>query len=272
MSASERWERSVADRAAAVQEIAGVPPPQNASSWDRRADLIAHRFEGTAPGDPLFSRLRPHVTPATSILDVGSGPGRFALALAPLAGKVVAVDPSARMLEILKATAEREGIGNLHCVHAAWEEAVVDPADIVVCAHVLPFVHDAASFLRRLHDHTKQRAFVYMNALGSEVPDPFWRHFHGRSLPPSPTYLDAVAVLAEIGIDAEVEIVELARVIRYPSLDEAVDETLAGLYLEDGVAVRAELRRLLEAWLVKDGDALRPPLPALPAAILSWRR
>lgn len=240
--------------------------------WDSRAKKFAAAMAGTAEKDPLLSRVRRDATRRSTVLDVGCGPGRFALALAPRVKEVVAVDSSPAMVDIVSRRAKRDGLANLRCVAGAWEDVEVEPADLVICSYVLPLVKDPVLFLARLDAATRTRAFVYLGAVSSElVLDPFWRHFHGRPRRLGPTYLDAMAILAEMGIKATVEIVEIPVRARFKSVAAAARAYSDTLLLPDTPEVRRELRQLLAPWLVNgDGGLLRPPVRSLPAAIVSW--
>ncbi|MBW3609386.1 MAG: hypothetical protein KY463_13760, partial [Actinobacteria bacterium] len=153
----------------------------------------------------------------------------------------------------------------------SWPEVEVDRADVALCSYVLPVVEDAAPFLRQLDAVTGRRALLSMTAMGQDaVSEPFWRHFHGTRRSPAPTYLDAVAVLAELGITAEVEVVEVPVRVRFDTLAHAAREYRKGLLLPDTAAVRKELRGLLSSWLVRAETGLRPPLRTTPTAILQW--
>jgi SAM-dependent methyltransferase len=203
---------------------------------------------------------------------VGAGPGRFALALAPRVAQVVAVDSSPVMVDIVTRRARQLKLTNLHGVVGAWPEVDVAPASVSLCSYVLPLIADAKRFLARLDACTTDRAFVYTNAASLEfLTDPLWRHFHGKPRRLGPTYLDLVAVLAELGIAAEVEVVELATRVRHKDLNAAVKAYRDQLLLADEPAVRRELRSLLSSWLVEDKGGLRPPVRSTPAAIVSWR-
>lgn len=254
----------------------GRSPLGDPDFWNRRA----RRFATAGPlrsahRDPLVPRLRRAVSPEATVLDVGSGHGRFTLALAPRVRSVVAVDPSKRMLAILRRTAKDAGLTNVRTIVGRWPEAEgdVEPADVVVCAHVLPLIPDVKRFLAALDASARRRVFVYMGTFaGDTVVDPFWRHFHGGPRKPPPTYLDAVAVLEELGIEPEVEVVEVPVLARHANLDEAVKNYLDTLALPDRAAMRRELAGLLEPWLQPSGDGgLRPPLRSQPNAILTWR-
>lgn len=240
--------------------------------WDKRARRFAASVDGSARRDPLFARLRRATGRRSTVIDVGAGPGRFSLALAPAVERVVAVDSSPVMIDLVRKGARRLKLSNVEGVVAAWPDADVAPAAVSVCSYVLPLVVDARRFLQKLDACTTERAFVYLGAASLDLlTDPFWRHFHGRPRRPGPTYLDAVAVLAELGIEAEVEVVELPTRARHKNLQAAVKSYREMLLLPDEADIRRELRGLLSSWLVADGDRLRPPVRTTPAAIVSWR-
>ena len=101
--------------------------------------------------------------------------------------------------------------------------------------------------------------------------DPIWRHFHGAPRAPGPSYLDALAVLRELGIAPEVKVVELPNRRRYATVDEAVERYRDWLLLDDTPEVRGELEDLLPAWLMGRRGALRSPMRSQPAAIIHWQ-
>ena len=261
---------------ARLQELERLHGAVGPAFWDERASRFARGPMASAEGDPLLPRLRRVVRPGSSVLDVGSGPGRFSLAIAPQAERVVALDPSRRMLQILRRRAREAGITNVRTVVGRWEEvdlhaARIVPADIVLCAHVLPLIADARPFLRKLDAAARRRVLVYIGAFAADaLLDPFWRHFHGAPRKTPPSYLDAVAVLGEMGIEPDLEVVEIATRTRWATLDDAVDSYREALVLPDTAEARRELAGLLGPWLQRRAGALHPPFRTQPAAILSW--
>ncbi|MGI9118712.1 MAG: class I SAM-dependent methyltransferase [Acidimicrobiales bacterium] len=270
-AATRRWRRLVRARLAEMEVLDPDGAALGASFWDSRARRFATQTAGTARTDPLLRRVRRVARADSSLLDVGTGPGRFALALAPKVALVVAVDPSPVMLSLLRREARRAGIDNITTVEGRWEDVTTGQADVVLCSYVLPLIEDAAGFLAKLDASCRGHGFVYLSAMASDaVTEPFWRHFHGTVRRPGPTYLDAVGVLGDLGITADVEVVEVLVRSRYASLAAAVRTYRDSLLLPDTPDVRRELRHLLSAWLVGPPHALRPPLSTSPAAILHW--
>ena len=236
----------VRERLAALFVLAPEQDGIDPSFWSGRADRYARRVAGTVEHDPLLLRLRRAVNADTVVLDVGAGTGRFALALAGDVREVVALDPSDQMLRVLTEHAAERGVTNVRTVCGRLDEHEDLRGDVVLCAHVLPLVTDAAGFLSRLDAAARSQVFVCMGAGAADLrTDPLWRHFHGRSRPPAPSYLDAIAVLDELGIRPEVEVVEAPSGQPYASLDEAVEDHVDLLRLDGSDDGRAELRRVL---------------------------
>lgn len=243
-----------------------------AAFWDSRAKRFASRMTlDTATADPLYRRLRRATGRRSTVIDVGAGPGRFALALAPHVASVTAVDPSGAMLDICGRQARRVGVANVAYVHGRWEDVDVAPADVAFSSYVLPLVADAPRFLRKLDAAARDRAFLYLGAFSLDaVMDPLWRHFHGRPRKPGPTYLDAVDVLRELGLAPAVDVVEITSRARFATAADAAKDYREQLCLADTPEVRKELRALLADWLVPRDGAFGPPLKTTPAAIISW--
>lgn len=271
--AATRWRGLVDDRLDEFQRLSpGAGSLSDGSFWDRRA---GRRGVTASPADteadPFLRRLRRVARPSSTAIDVGAGGGRFALPLAAGVGHLTAVDPSAGMLKILRRGAAEQGLKNLTTVRGRWEEAGAAEADIVFSAFVLTLVPDVRPFLQKLEAAARDHVLLYLGAYsGDAVLDPLWRHFHGAPRSPGPTYLDALAVLRELGIAPEVKVVESPNRKRFATVDEAVEHYREGLLLTDGPDVARELRGLLATWLMGRRGALRSPLRTIPAAIIQW--
>ena len=82
--------------------------------------------------------------PAHTLIDFGAGTGTFALAVAPLCRRVVAVDVSPSMLIRLQEKAAQSGITNIECVQAGFlsYEHVGSQADFIYSRHALHHLPD----------------------------------------------------------------------------------------------------------------------------------
>ncbi|MDD2620296.1 MAG: class I SAM-dependent methyltransferase [Syntrophomonadaceae bacterium] len=87
------------------------------------------------------------IKPGMRILDIGSGPGSFAIPFAAMNIDVVAIDPAPKMLEILRSVMPPELPGSITTVEGLWEDIDIkqngweNNFDLVF-ASMCPGVHD----------------------------------------------------------------------------------------------------------------------------------
>ncbi len=162
----------------------------------------------TRPVDSPSRRRALEALPrAGSVLDVGAGGGAASLAVTPPAAHIVAVDENEALLEAFAGNAEAAGVA-FSVVTGRWPDVAPQTpcADIVVCHHVFYNALDLGAFAGALTAHSRHRVIVELTA--THPLDGFndlWRHFHGIDRPRGPDADDAIAVLAESGIEAQSE-------------------------------------------------------------------
>lgn len=274
-TAATRWQELVRRRAAQMDAAYARLGRTSADFWDRRARGFHRATRDSTTSDPLYLFLRARVTDQQSVLDVGAGTGRFTLALAPLVRHVTALEPNASMLGYLREEITARNLANVTLVQSTWEDARTDlHADVTICSHVLYPLLEIVPFLEKLHNATRQVSYLYLraNSLDS-ITAHLWQYFHGSERCQPPGYVHALDVLADLGIYANVEVVDAPITLSYLSPQHAEDELIEQLILEDTPETRAELRALLDDWLIKEVDgSWRSPVFAAVSAILWWRR
>ncbi|MBV9688556.1 MAG: methyltransferase domain-containing protein [Ktedonobacteraceae bacterium] len=269
-NALERWQALIDARQQQMDAAYAHLGRTSADFWDRRAPTYYLAVKDTLAQDALFLRLRNEVTAQTTLLDVGAGTGRFTFALAPQAKHIVAVEPNASMLSYLRQDATMQGLTNISYIPSTWQEAPSDlRADIVLCNHVLYPIREIDTFLLKLRAATQHVCYIYMWATHPDgLNAHLWPHFHGEPRHLLPPYINALDVLYEMGIYADVQVVRLPLSLRYTSLEHAVEDQLERLLVPNDEPTRAKLRTLLDEWLVERDGVLVPPVDALVAAII----
>ena len=136
------------------------------NSHPRNRGLIsrykAHaRKRGERP-DPLLDFILKNINSQTMILDVGAGSGRWTIPLAKIAGRVTAVEPSDAMGNILRENLVSTRVNNVEIVQSCWEEAIVQPHDIIVCAHAMYATPDLGSFVRKVEQYARKSCYLAM--------------------------------------------------------------------------------------------------------------
>ncbi len=275
-SAAGRWRGLVEGRLEEMERLQEGRGALGGQFWDKRARRFGTGPVASAEGDPMLARLRKAVGRGgtATFLDVGSGPGRFTVGVAPRVREAIAVDPSTKMLALLRTRARGAGIANIRTVKGLWQDVDVAPgsADVVLCSHVITLIADVVPFIDKLQETARRQVFLYVGAYAVDaIFDPFWRHFHGAPRRPGASWVDALGVLREMGIEPDVRVVELRAGNRHDSLADAVESYRDQLVLPKRPEVRRELTRLLDPWFQRRNGGLYAPLRTQPSAIISWR-
>jgi SAM-dependent methyltransferase len=229
-----RWREQLEGWAIPEEILAAAPE----SPWGFPVGLFrsrAHRA-GSRPGTPSNLEAARHLPPGGSVLDVGAGGGAASLPLAGEAGRLVAVDESPEMVASFLAAAEAAGVP-AEGVEGRWPEVAgrVGPADVVVCHHVLYNVADLAPFAAALTGHARRRVVAELtdrHPLAGLAP--LWRRFHDLERPEGPGAGDAVAALAELGLDVDRRDWEHQDRFGFDDFDELVAFTRRRLCLPAG--------------------------------------
>lgn len=268
-----RW-RSIIERRRAQMDAAYASSRVEAADyWARRAKSYREALHQRMDEDPLLLRVRAASDESTTVLDVGAGTGRHTLALAPYVGRITAVDPSEAMLGYLRADVEAQGLRNVDTVLAEWMAAEVAPADAVICSHVLYPIADIEPFVRKLDASALRRVYVYLRADPLPTDMGLWPAFYGVPLQSQPVHMDLVNVLAQVGIFADIEVVEHRFTLTFGSFEDAVAQVRNSLCLrDDDRAADEKLRRLLHERLVDwPVGRLGPNVESARSAIVSWQ-
>ena len=179
MSAIEVWKQRIAEHQAQSQQIRAAQGITEVDRWEVVSPLFKANPRRT--DDIEVNRLLREVTPAMTVLDVGGGAGRFALPLGLRCQHVTVVEPSPSMGEGLRQIAAESGICNVSLVAKRWEEAEVEPADLMLSAHVIYMIEDIRAFVEKMVAHARQKVLMLMfmrPPLARYVP--FWRRVHGE--------------------------------------------------------------------------------------------
>jgi SAM-dependent methyltransferase len=222
--ANGRWAEMLCRWAIPDELVAAAPVPPyffDPQVFIAAADQALARSEDT-PSDAV---AREALQPDGTVLDVGCGAGAASLRLRPR--QLVAIDPSAPLLDAFTERAGRLGIGAA-TVQAAWPDAASQApiVDVAVCHHVFYNVADLAAFAAALADHARRRVVVELTAVHPMAwMAPYWKALHGLEQPDRPVADDAVAVLEELGLT----IGQRRWSRRYQMIGETGDQSLSSI-------------------------------------------
>ncbi len=192
---------------------------------------------------PLVEAL---ARPGDTWLDIGAGGGRFAVPLAAIVDRVIAIEPSESMREVLSSAATEADATNLEVIESPWPVPGWDrEVDVSLAAHAVYDIADLGGWLDAQEAATRRLCVGVFGVVGrgAQFADLF-EAVHGEPMATLPALREFVAVLG-------------ARGRRYEVRTVPGGETAVARSPEDAHAI---LRRLL--WL-NEGSALDTRMQAL---------
>jgi cyclopropane fatty-acyl-phospholipid synthase-like methyltransferase len=213
------------------------------------------------------------VTPAMTVLDIGGGAGRFALPLALRCQHLTVVEPSPSMGESLRQIAAEAGIDNVSLVPKRWEDAEVEPADMVLSAHVLYMIEDICAFVAKVVTHARQKVLMLMFMLPPSARyAPFWRQVHDEDKHELPGAGEFIQVLWEMDVWPDVEMFEPRPSRALKDWQTALETLRRRIHVKPNTAEDARLQEAMQELLSETpgGYVMKEAIPER-LALISWQ-
>jgi SAM-dependent methyltransferase len=239
------------------------------ADWDARASSPKWQKVDVTYAGQLLPLLRP--APSWTALDIGAGSGALAVPLAHRLASVTALDFSEGMLGRLRERCEREGISNVRTVQGSWNDdwdaLGIQAHDLAIASRSL-FVSDLGAALAKLNRAARRLACV-VTPVGDGPHDRRVFDAVGRTFFPGADYLVVYGRLHQLGICANVNIIERCDWTTYGSAAQAAD-ALKWMLRDPTEPEIDRLTAYLRATLVSHGGGWRFPAPSVVRWAIIW--
>ena len=271
MSAIADWKRRVAAYRAQSHQVRSALGVADQDRWEPFSPFF--KADARRTDDSEVNRLAQEMTPTTTLLDVGGGAGRFALPIALRCKHVTIVEPSPSMGETLRHLAAEAGIENITIVARRWEEAEVEPADVVLSAHVIYAIEDIGPFVVKLAAHARQKVCMptFMRPPRARYA-PFWSRVYGENKQELPGAAELMQVLWELDIYPNLEMYAPVPVRPFKDWQRALDTLRSRLFVTPDTAHDARLQQAMRELLIEtpQGYIIKDAPPGR-LGLISWR-
>ena len=266
---NEMWNKAI--EGSRWGQRAGMP-----EFWDERVDWFEELVRQSDRAGMIMSKIETKVD--YTVLDIGAGPGTTAIPLAKIAKGVTVVEPSNGMLARLKENASKHNLTNIKYIPKKWEDVEIGKGndieagghDIVIASHSL-VIKDIKDALVKINDAVKRSVYIFIVAgrQNEKEGSSLWSLFNREKPRLRPDYIYLYNILYQLGIYANVEIMDANHNMRFPDFDAAVQHYKKWMNVSGDDEER--LRAHLSENLVKENNVfwLRH---ILRTAMISWRK
>ena len=244
--------------------------------WDERVDWFEKLVQQSDRAGMIMERIETRED--YRVLDIGAGPGTTAIPLAKIVRSVTVVEPSSGMLARLKENASKHNLANITYIPKKWEDVEIGKGkdieagehDVVIASHSLVMKNIKTAIIK-MNNAAKRSVYIFIVAgrRNEKAGSSLWSLFNREKLGNRPDYIYLYNILYQLGIYANVEIIDANHNMRFPDLDAAVQHYKTWMNVSGDEEER--LRLYLSENLVKENDAFLLK-HKLRTAMIWWRK
>ncbi len=254
------WNRTIREHVSA-RHLAAV----DQAFWATKAEANATWTRRTPE---TIEQVRLLLKDSESLLDVGSGTGRYALQLAPFVERVTALDYSAAMLAQLNVKQRAMAIKNVEAKLGNILTADVKAHDTVLAAWSLYSSADILMTFKHLLSLSNKQLIILDDDSSGSPHRQLRRQLWEPRPPPMPKYLVLTGALWQLGIRADIRVIQETSIMQFSSR-EAFLSKLCPNDADD--ASKEYFYEQLSHFLTATSEGLRYAYP-FEVVMIHWRR
>lgn len=187
------------------------------------------------------------------VLEVGSGTGRLTLPVAKRVKHVTALEPSEKMLAILKENALKQDVSNISYVNKTLEDIDLSVHYDLVVASFSLFMFDIKLALQKMSALADKAVYLFLSAspwLDEALQKAVYGNFNGCWS----DFIFIYNILYNLGIPANVELYDYTLEQNYADLEDATAKLMQTYHIAP--EKKSKLAEYLRANLVKENGKL----------------
>ena len=231
--------------------------------WNRRAKEFA-QFAKKDKGQKRQQRVLDFLEQEDAlkkgfkVLDIGSGPGNYAIPMARIASNVTALEPASEMIKILQERAADEHLENISVIQRTWQEIDVEADGLagqfdLVFASMTPGVQDPETLEKMIK---ASRGYCYLSGFSGRrwgnAYREIWQQFFNEDLGDNPgDIIYPFGVLYSMGYRPNLRFTTHEHLHEQP-VEEAIENILK--FFENHMDISTGARKTIEEYVSKHSE------------------
>ncbi|MBF0260058.1 MAG: methyltransferase domain-containing protein [Desulfamplus sp.] len=232
---------------------------KNIRRWDRKAAGFADKTrsrEALERKEKILCMLKDvgALTTGSTVLDIGAGPGNWAIPMAQAGAVVRALEPSTEMIKVLKMRADEKGVGhNIDIDQRTWQKVDVEKEGLagkfdLVFASMTPGISNPENLRNAMK---ASRAFCYLSSFSGggwrTGYKEIWKDLTGQEIPShAGDFIYPFNYIYALGYRPRIEF-NMWEEEREESIEEAFESIL--FFVHGNADVTPETKKKLTAYL-----------------------
>lgn len=231
--------------------------------WNRRAKefaQFARKDKGQKRRQAVLDFLEQEgaLQEGFKVLDIGAGPGNFAIPMARIASQVTALEPASEMVKILQERAAAEHLENISIMQRTWQEIDVEEEGLngqfdLVFASMTPGVQDPETLDKMIK---VSRGYCYLSGFSGhrwgEAYRELWQLLCNEEIGDNPSdVIYPFGLLYSMGYRPNLRFTTYQRVHEQP-VEEAIENILN--FFENYMNISDRARKSIEDYVAKHAE------------------
>jgi ubiquinone/menaquinone biosynthesis C-methylase UbiE len=178
--------------------------------WEKFSEKYDHRPSLYDYAPEVLDRIVSLTGHNKKMVEIGCGTGKFTLPMLSFAKEIIALDFSAHMLKKLETKLQASDYGKITLKQGKWEDVTVPVVGCIYSINAIYRMMEIKKALKKMNDIATDKV-VLVWTMQRSIYDTIINSFHHKGLERRQEYIHLMNLLYELGIDANLEFLDVVK-------------------------------------------------------------
>ncbi len=167
------------------------------NEYSKKYDTVPSLYEYAPNIFPILKRI---IGENKNIIEIGSGTGKFTIPISKFSKKIIAVDFSKDMLNILKQKVKLANIENIDFINSKYEDTQLNKVDVLLSVNSIYRMLNLKNILKKMKDNVKEKVIIVWT-MQRNIHDEILNNTNIKGIERKQEYIHLLNILYDLGID-----------------------------------------------------------------------